>query len=196
MLRVIGHRDLKFLDVKKDSIIDTTSHSNNFSKGLSPFFLGPCNLYDGYTARNVENAWQYSKVYARFLDTEDNPTEEYFKWAREGWSKRYAVRYPMGRGVKPAYSWWAGEKLTYIEARKKVYIPLYAEAVQKHPSFAKLKEMYETDVEILGEDLYLLDFDGYDHKELDMSYDDVINCEKRKMGHAFVLAMLLEKYID
>jgi len=60
----------------------------------------------------------------------------------------------------------------------------------------KLKEMYETDVEILGEDLYLLDFDGYDHKELDMSYDDVINCEKRKMGHAFVLAMLLEKYID
>ena len=194
MLRVIGYKDLKWVD--EDKVINTTSHSNNFGKGLSHFFLGPCNLYDGHVAKNVENSWQFSKCYARFLDKNDNPTEDYFKWAKEGWDKSYAVRYPMGKGMKPAYSWWAGEKLTYVEARKKVYVPLYAEAVQKHLSFAKLKDIYELDVQTLGEDLYLLDFDGYDHKELGMTYDEVINCEKRKMGHAFVLAMLLENYLD
>ncbi len=194
MLKVIGYKDLRWVD--EDRVINTTSHSDNFSQGLSPFFLGPCKLYGDYVSKNVENAWQYSKVYARFLDKDDNPTEEYFKWAREGWAKSYAVRYPMGKGMKPAYSWWAGEKLTYVEARKKVYIPLYVESVKKHPSFKRLKEMYETDVEVLGKDLCLLDFDGYDHKELDMTYDEVINSEKRKMGHAFVLAMLLEKHID
>ena len=171
MLRVIGYKDLKWVD--EDKVINTTSHSNNFSKGLSPFFLGPCILYDEYVAKNVENAWQYSKIYARFLDKDDNPTADYFKWARKGWNNSYAVRYPMGKGMKPAYSWWAGEKLTYIEARKKVYIPLYAEAVQKHPSFQKLKDMYEINVETFGEEMYLLDFDGYDHKELGMSYDEV-----------------------
>jgi len=194
MLKVIGYKDLNWVDEKK--VINTTSHSNNFSKGLSPFFLGPCKLYDDYTSKNVENAWQYSKVYARFLDKDDNPTADYFKWAQEGWNKKYAVRYPMGKGMKPAYSWWAGEKLSYVEARKKIYIPLYAEAVKKHSSFKKLKDMYEIYVQTLGEDMYLLDFDGYDHKELNMTYDEVIHSEKRKMGHAFVLAMLLEKHID
>lgn len=195
MLRVVGYRDLKFLD-ENDTVINTTSRSNDFGRDLSPFFLGPCDLYDGHISKNVENGYQNSKVYARFLDKDDNPTEEYFKWARAGWAKSYAVRYPMGKGMSPAFSWWAGEKLTYIEARRKVYIPLYAEAVQKHSSFAKLKSIYDINVDVLGEDLYLLDFDGYDHKELGMTYDEVIDSEKRKMGHAFVLAMLLEKYFD
>lgn len=194
MLKVIGYKDLKWVD--EDKVINTTSRSNDFGRDLSPFFLGPCELYDEYVSKHVEGGWQYSKVYARFLDKNDNPTPDYLKWAKEGWNNSYAVRYPMGKGMKPAFSWWAGEKLTYIEARKKVYIPLYAEAVQKHPSFAKLKDMYEINVQVLGEDLYLLDFDGYDHKELGMTYDEVINCEKRKMGHAFVLAMLLENYLD
>lgn len=39
-------------------------------------------------------------------------------------------------------------------------------------------------------------FDAYNHKELGMSYSDVMNLESRKMGHAFVLAMMLEKVLD
>lgn len=39
-------------------------------------------------------------------------------------------------------------------------------------------------------------FDGYNNKALGMSYDEVINCESRKMGHGFVLAMLLDGYLD
>lgn len=113
-----------------------------------------------------------------------------------GWNKNYAARYPIGKGVRPAYSWWAGEKLTYIEAKKKIYIPLYSTAVKNSNSFTRLKKIYEINVEVLGEDLFLLDFDGYDHKELDMTYDDVINSKTRKMGHAFVLSMMLEGYVN
>jgi len=36
-------------------IINTTSRSSNWSRGLSPFFLGPIYLYDGFAS--VESAW-------------------------------------------------------------------------------------------------------------------------------------------
>ena len=60
--------------------IDTTSRSKSWSQGLSPFYLGPCQLYNGYVAKNVENAWQYSKVYMEHVDQDSNPTPEYFEW--------------------------------------------------------------------------------------------------------------------
>lgn len=97
----------------------------------------------------------------------------------------------MGKEAKPLYSYWDGQTYTYTEARSKIYIPLYAEAVKKTSAFAQLKKLYET-----GEDLYLWDFDGYNHKALGLSFDEVINDPNRKMGHAFVLAMLLEAYIQ
>ena len=88
------------------------------------------------------------------------------------------------------YSWWDGDKLDYIEARKRIYIPLYAEAVKKSEAFKNLKTMHDT-----GEDLFLQDFDGYNFRALDLSFEEVINDPRRKMGHAFVLAMLLEGFI-
>ena len=41
-----------------DEIINTTSRSKVWF-GLSPFFLSPVNV----NAYNIENVWQYSKVY-------------------------------------------------------------------------------------------------------------------------------------
>ena len=40
-------------------------------------------------------------------------------------------------------------------------------------------------------ELVLWDFDGYDHHELGMDLKEVLNDPERKMGHAFVLAMIL-----
>jgi len=45
----------------------------------------------------------------------------------------------MGRDAKPLYSYWDGETLTYVESRKKIYIPLYAKYIQKNSAFEKLK---------------------------------------------------------
>lgn len=172
-------------------VVNTTSHSDNWSKGLSPFFLGPVPLYDGMVAKNVENAWQYSKLYAENADADGNPTEKHWAWAKAGFANNRAVRYPMGKGAKPLCSLWKGEKLGYIEARKRVYVPLYAGAVKKADAYQRLVEVCKRH-EACGEEVWLWDFDGYDHVAMGMSLSDVASNEARPMGHAFVLAALLQ----
>lgn len=184
-VKVIGFQDIKKYDVKH--LINTTSRSKDWGRNFSPFFLGPVKLYDSYSSKNVENAWQFSKVYKEHVDEKGNPTQNYFIWAKKGWNDTFAHRYPMGKGAKPLYSFWNGMKLSYIEARKKIYAPIYAQSVIHTKSFKKLLELYNS-----NETFALLDFDGYDYLSLGMELNDVLIEENKKMGHAFVLAMLLE----
>lgn len=174
-------------------IIDTTSRSTDWSRGLSPFYCGPVNLYGGYRAYNVENAWQYSKVYYNHVDANDNPSSEYFQWADAGWRSIKANRYPMAKGTKPLYSFWDGAKLGYLEARQKIYIPLYSEAVKKTYAFKRLKEVYADAKFNAVETLYLKDFDAHNlPDDYDYTYSKLWNNPDIKVGHAYVLAMLLE----
>lgn len=185
-IRVFGPRD-----TRDPLTIDTTSRSPTWSRNLSPFYLGPIPLYRGApleSSKNFENAWQYAKVYGNHADESQAPTLSYWKWAQEGWSNSRAVRYPMGKGAIPLYSLWGEKRLSYIEARKTIYFPLYARAVVTTDAFAELLALYRT----RGE-LSLWDFDGYDHTKLGMSLKDVLECPSRKMGHSFVLAYLLER---
>lgn len=190
-IKILGSRDNKYLSsFPKSLIINVTSSSKNWSKELSPFFLGPVKLYDDFTAQKMENAWQYSKVYSEHIGENGKPNEKYWKWAVDGWNDKRANRYPMGKGRKPEYSYWNGEMLDRIESRKKIYIPLYSELVKNTDAFERLKLIYE-----VSGDIILWDFDGYDHKSLEMSWDDVINNENKSLGHAFIIAMLLEGYL-
>lgn len=184
MIIVIGPKDR---NNAIGEIINTTSSSNTWSKGLSPFFLGPVYLYQNFVAKNVENAWQFSKVYKTHLDENENPSTDYFIWAQNGWNSSWGIRYPMGKGKVPEYSFWNGEKLNYIEARKRIYIPLYASAVKNSQAFLQLEEIY-----LKNKVLTLFDFDGY-YVQVN-SIDDlikIVNDPHKKMGHAFVLSMLL-----
>lgn len=182
MIRICGPKC-----ARRPGAINVTSKSKTWSRGLSPFVLGPVPLYGSFQAMNVENAWQFSKVFAEHIDEEGNVSPEYWGWANKGWGKQYAIRYPMGKGARPLFSLWDSERLSYVEARKKIYIPLYSNAVRGTDAYRRLKEATESKPE-----LWLFDFDGYDHRSLGMTLDDVVNCESRKMGHAFVLAMMLE----
>lgn len=103
------------------------------------FYLGPCDLYGGYVAKNMENGWQYSKVYDCHIAADGNPTTDYFIWANKGWSDSFAHRYPMGKGVIPKYSYWNGIKYNYIEARKNIYVSLYARTVVKNTGVCQVK---------------------------------------------------------
>ncbi len=187
MIHVIGPRD-----PKHPGAIMTVSRSDDWSRGLSPFYVGPIECYDGLSARNMENAWQFSKVYGEHADEYDNPTEAYFRFRDEGWSDWRAHRYPMGKGVKPLFSYWKfdGEfqKIPYVEARKKIYCPLYAKAVINTEAWRILVDLYKE-----RRELWLWDFDGYDHRKIGYSYADVFNDPNRKAGHAFILAALLER---
>ena len=171
--------------------VNTTSRSSeSWSLQLSPFYLGPCDLYEGVIAKKMENAWQYSKVYDCHIDADGDPTTEYFEWAVKGWNSNYAQRYPMSKGAIPKYSYWNGHKLDYIAARKHIYVPLYANSVIKTDAYNKLQDIVNS-----GKNLYLLDFDAYRHRDKNMCLTDVLNNSDKKMGHAFVLMMLLENDI-
>lgn len=54
MIRVVGPN---FKAPDGATVINTTSRSTAWSSGLSPFFLGPVDLYWGHVAKNVENFW-------------------------------------------------------------------------------------------------------------------------------------------
>lgn len=185
-VRIVGPRERAAAEAGRVPVIWTVSKSaRDWQSQLSPFSLGPVPVYAGEHAACMENAWQYAKVYSSHADSAGNPTAEYWRWARDGWA-RPAVRYPMGKGAKPLYLLWDGERLDYISARARVYWPLYRDAVRKTPGFAHLKALHEKGT------LALFDFDGYDHEAIGMSLADVTQDPIRKMGHAFVLkAMLL-----
>ena len=82
-------------------------------------------------SENMENLWQFAKLYAQHADENGDPTEAYWMWVLRGFADKKAHRYPMGKGAVPLYSYWRGEKLSYIEARKKIYGPLCAKTVMK-----------------------------------------------------------------
>lgn len=187
MIYVLGPKD-KRMNILT---INTTTSSKTWSRGLSPMLLGPVEVQHSsgtvIVSQNVENAWQFSKVYKQHTD-KFGPTSEYYKWAEAGFADSFAHRYPMGKGAIPEYSIWNGEKLDYIEARKKIYVPVYKDAVWKSPAF----DLLETEYHKNGREIALWDFDGYDYIKLGMTLEQVLNDPTRKMGHAFVLAMMLE----
>lgn len=185
MIQIVGPKDKH---KAKFAVINTTSSSKTWSRGLSPFLLGPVHLWGDYKARNVENAWQYSKVYPEHVGALGLPDENWLKWAVEGWNSHTAVRYPMGKDAKPLYSYFHGKKLNYLEARRDIYLPLYLQALKNSEVLSRLeREHFANDGCIT-----LFDYDAYDYQDLGMTLQDVLNDPTKKMGHAFVLAMLLE----
>lgn len=185
-IRIVGPRDQRQL--RGDWLrIDTTSGSTTeWTTQLSPFFLGPCPLYGGRTARIMENGWQFAKAYKSHVDAAGSPTDDYWRWARQGWSASRSVRHPMGKGAKPEYLLWNDKKLGYVEGRHEVYWPMYRDAVAKTEAFARLQELFAG-----GRSIAMFDFDGYDHDACGIPLANVLLDDRRPMGHAFVLKSML-----
>lgn len=173
--------------------VNCTSSEEDWKKksDLSPFYVGPCKLYGGYTSRRMENAWQFSKVFPEHVGHDGLPTADYLTWAVEGWNESKAHLYPMGRDAKAEFHWWNGRKLTKVEARKEIYVTLYAEQVTKftNRTFEALEKLWLMMQIRKKGTLYLMDFDAYDYTG--MSLTDVLNNPSKSLGHGFVLAMLL-----
>src|SRR3989338_8486695 len=65
--------------VVKVLMVNTTSTSADpLLRQLSPFFLGPVELYDNHISQNVENGWQYCKVFPEYV----NDMNSYWRWAQ------------------------------------------------------------------------------------------------------------------
>lgn len=170
----------------------TTSGGPNGSL-FSPMRLGPVKVYQGIhancSAKNVENAWQFSKVYPEH-DNNGEPTKEWYDWRDKGFDDHWAHRYPMGKGATPLYS-WVGRPIDYIQARKMIYTACYTTAVYDHISevFLKLVNIVKE-----NEQITLLDYDVYPGTTGDnLTFKEIINNPDVKMGHAYVLANMINQ---
>jgi hypothetical protein len=86
----------------------------------------------------------------------------------------------------PAFSLWGGQRLSYIEARKAIYVPLYRKLATATPEFAELKAMIDkgTNVQIIG-------YDGYSIEMTRERMLEALNDGSRPFGHELVLAAML-----
>ena len=146
---------------------------------------------------------------------------EYLKWRKAGMLVQEPNRYPVGKSAMRncLFSMKSNPDgsidptiLDYVNARKQIYIPMYVEAVKKHPEFLKLKQRLNN-----GENLIILEVDGPQSRSLEyykQKYgvsDDFIqndtmvvteknlnimlNDTKERFGHSFVLSgALLDIY--
>lgn len=168
--------------------VNCTSRSEDKWKNLSPFKKYKIKVYGDLYAQNVENLWQFSKVYSEFLDDKNNIKPEFYHWQQTGFNSSFAHRYPMGKGRKPEFLLWEnGLRLDYVEARNQVYFPKYKEFAYSTETFNELKALYKS-----GQNIAIRDFDVYRFDLLNMSFEDVKNCSTRKCGHGFVLYEMLK----
>lgn len=221
-------------DIEERVVINVTSRNpdKSFVRQLSPFYVGPVFGPDGAHAPNLEVFWQIGKVFPHH-DDGGKPSSDYFEY-RE---KMYGA--PLGSIPKPVmrhpyrefgydaddmsyWAYWNAEKklyepLSYLQARKRVYVPEYAKLVADTPALAYMKDLLDR-----GKKIALLDFDGFNYYNEDAmriryrAYK--LKCSKRKtpatlsekdftdikdmksaigfahtpVGHAFVIKSLLQ----
>lgn len=166
--------------------IDVTSRSTTWTRAFSPFLLGPVALPTGEVARNVENLWQYSKVYPEHVDANGEPTQTWHAWRAKGYAREQADRYPAGRDRRPLYFWLGGRRLSYIQARFEIYVPAYRDALIRAGIVQQLAAEVSQEPHV-----DLLYFDGYDHVAEGRTLGAVLMDPNRKAGHGFVLWGLL-----
>jgi hypothetical protein len=161
---------------------------NVTSRAKSPFSPFLLHTENGI----MENVWQFSKVYSEHVDDNGNIKDEWFKWHKDGLNNGKAIKNPMGKGVKPLFFFWNDNRISYVEARKQIYIPTYTQSVldNSKKEFDELVDIWST-LHEQEKDLYLRDFDGFNRHQLNMSFEDVVNCESKHLGHSFVLEKMI-----
>jgi len=169
--------------------------------------------------------WEYG--FEKHYDiTTDTVCPEYWSWREKGYQAEYAVRYPNGFDGRREclFSLWpvdhadasltkdkyvvgcdgkTYEKLTYIEARKRIYCKLYRDLVRNHPEFSRLRKMIQS-----GKVLQISEVDG---PNVDWFKDSpiknyivgksllinekviryLIECPSYPFGHGYAIAALL-----
>jgi hypothetical protein len=139
---------------------------------------------------------------------------DYFKWREAGLKCQEAIRYPVGYEnrrnclfslieTEDGY-----ETLSYIEARKKIYIPVFEKLVKDKTQFKELKKRLSN-----GENLLIVEVDGPHQESLNYYIENygvkkdfivndtvlvnfenlsvLLNDDKHSYGHGYVLAAAL-----
>ncbi len=169
--------------------VDATSLQSKNSinrRDLSP--MSPFVTYNEFYC--FENYWQSLRVYEHLADKRP----QFIAW----WQalKRPKRRYPGTKGKKVLYASRPGveEKLTYVESRKKIYVPEYYEMVKNREAITTARNQLKS-----GRDICVVDIDGPRADdgtplchEITLDYlKEKIDDEKFPFGHGYIVASLI-----
>lgn len=202
--------------------------------------LGPYNLKNEH-GQIMENCWQNTKIYPKVpacripyssgnptivwewaeeihIDSNGNPTPEYWNWRHHLLNNPYPVRNPVPWSYMKTCAYAlekfepiseSNPKLNYIEGRCKIYVPTYITLVSDQHRFKELKSRLEK-----GENLLIIEVDG-PHQEslsyyqsnygvsnswiqqdsIEATIDNLsimLNDSKHPFGHGYCLAWALQ----
>lgn len=186
---------ISFKDIipKNTKVINVTSSSKDGGSVLSPFFLGEVVNING-KAKNVENAWQFSKVYKKHLNPDNSIKREYFEWREKGFSDSFAHRYPMGKGAIPEFSLLGNERLDYQEAKDRMYTKMYVKALKESTQAKQFLKNIIQDAMNNGHNIAFKDYDVNLKTWKTHSLEDII-FSKLKCGHGYLVAHLSRNYV-
>ena len=172
-----------------DQLLNVTSAQSKTSinrLAFSPMTPVPGG-YKGYW--NFEHYWQSGKVFEGI----DQRVSQ--KWWREQTSPRR--RYPGGKGKRVLHAIFediSDEPLDYLRSRKLVYVPQYAELIEKREALANWRSQLQ-----MGQNIIIYDFDGPRLENGDVTselcslelFRSKINDTRHPFGHGYVVAALL-----
>lgn len=161
--------------------------------------------------RNVPKSKQYYSQWDRtvvwdypaetHVDSMGKLTQNYVDWRKAGMSAPYPIRYPVGKGKhrstclyalekdqQAGYTPSASEQLDYINARKRIYLPIYSKLVRAESQYKYLLSLLQA-----GKNLLILEVDGPHEESLDyykqqysVANDFIVNrsmhCSPRNLG--------------
>lgn len=169
---------------------------------LSPKSMGPVKheMLGLPPAKNLENYWQFSKVFSCEVDEDVDPTEEFRKRRIDGFNDPDPHRHKFDKKKMneiakeqdnknvPLYSVFSDKngiekRYTYIEGRW-FYCSVYEQFATKDKNFLKLKEWLDQ-----GYNLQIVGYDANDVGDRDL--DEVYLDGSKPFGHERVLYSML-----
>jgi hypothetical protein len=155
-------------------IVDVTSKATNSLVKLSPFFPHgdiPIPFSDNTIGKSVEGIWQGLKVFKNY----DIDKEKFLNDSMKD-IKRTVRKYGTPLGHRKGIN--GEELLNYIDARIKIYLPIYLWVLEN-----KVKEIINKLKEAsINDDIVLLDYE---------TNCDVLN-PKKPLSHAFLVKAFIE----
>lgn len=164
---------------------------------LQPLTYYPNGVHPGFEAYgdkqrafiyNLENAWQFSKVYD--VDVINNVVQPSFFQRR---AKGFADSSPHRRALPKAKAtavaaYWDGKLYDYLTSRY-YYCSMYEQLARLTSAYSELEQLYKS-----GVNLQILGYDGRDVEVTESSMKTAFIDTSCPFGHELVLCCMLKGY--
>lgn len=198
--RAVRREDSRSIDVTSGSgVILSTPADRIAVKTISPKVVGPVlDKQSGLWAETMEDAWQGGKLWksAGHIGADGQPTPEWFAFRAKVYASGKGKRRPLSkkRYGLPSSSFYEGRLMGYVESRKRIYVPKYAECIENMSAMHALRAELAQGVNLL-----ILDNDAppkdkwpQGREMTQEMWNEMIEDASVPFGHGYVVAALLQ----